>query len=181
MEIETKEEVHILTYFESTATFAQWEKIVRSSMSGLKNNEQKFGAQFIVDEQDELVGVKEEMLLAPLSLSLAEAVAIVNSLGGLCIASHIDRPAYSIISHLGFIPQNLPLSAVEITGLTNAKTFIEENKSVAKFPIITNSDAHYMETFINGPKTVFTLQHPSLQEICRAFDNQDGRGWFAKY
>ena len=78
MEIETKEEVHILTLFDNIEAFQRWEKIVLFFLSGLKNNEQKFGAQFVVDEHDEFVRVKEEMLLAPLLLSLEEAVSTIH-------------------------------------------------------------------------------------------------------
>lgn len=181
MEVETKEEAHILTIFEDMEAFGKWDEIVALSMSGLKNNEQRFGAQFIVDEQDEFVRVKEELLLTPLNLSVEKVVFTVNSLGGLCIASHIDRPAYSIISQLGFIPPQLSLGAVEITRRTNSVEFVQRNQSVQDFPIVCGSDAHYMEEFITGSKTVFTLAEPSLGEVRQAFSRQNGRSWLVKY
>ena len=73
------------------------------------------------------------------------------------------------------------MTAVEITKLTNPKIFIANNKSVARYPVIASSDAHCMDNFVNGPKTVFTLKYPSLQEICQAFGNQEARGWFIQY
>ena len=41
--------------------------------SPLQNDERKFGAQFVVDETDELVRVEEAMLLASTDLSVQEA------------------------------------------------------------------------------------------------------------
>ena len=50
------------------------------------------------------MAVNDRLLLVAADLSVEQVVGQVKALGGLCIPSHVDRPAYSIISQLGFIP-----------------------------------------------------------------------------
>jgi len=50
MEVECREEAHIVVLFDTLEQLAAWQKIVDANMSGLKNNAERFGAQFIVDD-----------------------------------------------------------------------------------------------------------------------------------
>ncbi|HEY3426001.1 MAG TPA: PHP domain-containing protein, partial [Negativicutes bacterium] len=121
MEVETKEEVHLIVLFEKMRQLKAWEIFVQAHMSGRLNDEKRFGAQFVVDAEDELISVKPEMLLASLTCGVGEVSAKVAELGGICIASHVDRPTYSILAQLGFIPPDVNLTAVEISRLTDPK------------------------------------------------------------
>lgn len=175
MEVETKEEVHLLALFEDMSQLVAWESFIISRRCGRNNDEKKFGAQFIVDAEDNLVGVKEELLLSALNAGLSEAVQKIAALGGIAIASHVDRPAYSVLSQLGFIPQDAGLAAAEISRLTPWEEARERLPGLCCLPIIASSDAHCMDDFINGPKTSFLLETPSLSEIRLALAHAGGR------
>jgi len=175
MEVETKEEIHLIVLFDKIRQLRDWERIVQSHMSGRLNDEKKFGGQFVVDAEDNLVRVKEEMLLTSLTLSLEEITEQVAALGGLCIASHVDKPVYSIFSQLGFIPPGVKLAAVEISPRMSRQDVVLRIPSLAGWPIVTSSDAHTIEDFISGPKTVFFLEHPTLAEIRQAFRGENLR------
>jgi len=175
MEVETKEEVHIIVLFERIKQLIEWEQVVMAHMSGRLNDEKRFGAQFVVDEKDEFIRIKPEMLLNALSMGITEVCSKVNALGGICIASHVDRPANSIIAQLGFIPENLTLAAVEVSSFTNPKTAAKRFPEIGRLPIVTSSDAHRMEDFIKGPKTVFYMEEPTLSEIQQALKKQNLR------
>ncbi len=175
MEVESKEEVHLLTLFSNLVQLKQWEAFVMEHRSGLANDERKFGAQFIVDELDEFIAVKPEMLLASLSCSVSQVATRVAELGGICIASHIDRPAYSILSQLGFIPDEIPLTAVEVTGRVKAKEAHSRYLGLRNLPVISSSDAHSMEAFITGPKMVLYIEEPTIEEIQKALAGLDSR------
>ncbi|NMA65042.1 MAG: PHP domain-containing protein [Clostridiaceae bacterium] len=166
MEVESKEEAHFVVLFEKMKQLNEFEKFVKENMSNLKNKPDMFGAQFIVDSDDNFVAEKEELLISSLNVELVKIVEKVNSIGGIIFASHVDKPTYSIISQLGFIPPDLDLTAIELS--PNIKD-IEKAKqlfpSISKFPILTNSDAHTMYDFINGPKTKFYLKEPTFNEI----------------
>ncbi len=176
MEVETKEEVHLVVLFEKPRQLFAWEKIVAAHRSGRMNDPDRFGAQFVVDAEDNLVAVKEEMLLASLTLSLEETCDQVNALGGLAIASHVDRPAYSVLSQLGFIPPGLALTAVEVSRRVARAEAAKRFPAIGKWPVVTASDAHTIEDFLAGPKMAFNIEEPTLAEIRQALYNENSRG-----
>jgi PHP family Zn ribbon phosphoesterase len=176
MEVETKEEVHLLALFAKPRQLFAWEKVVDAHRSGRRNDADRLGAQFVVDAEDNLLAVKEEMLLTSLSLSITETCAQVNALGGLVIASHVDRPAYGLLSQLGFIPPGLALAAVEVSRRVSPAEAAQRFPAIGDLPVVTASDAHTIEDFLSGPKMAFELEEPTLAEIRRALNNKNLRG-----
>ena len=175
MELQTREEVHLLALFGKMRDFVKWCEFVLPHRSPLRNDETRFGAQFVVDETDELIRIEETMLLASTDLSLEEAVRQVNALGGIAIAAHVDRPMFSCLTQLGFIPPDLGLAAVEVSRNTRAESAREKFPRIGGLPIITSSDAHTIEDFISGPKTMFLAESPTLSEIRQALVGKEGR------
>lgn len=175
MEVETKEEVHLIVLFEKMRQLKVWEQFVSKHMTKRLNDEKRFGAQFIVDAEDELISVKPEMLLTSLTSGITEVCKTVNELGGICIASHVDRPAYSLISQLGFIPPDLELMAVEVSRLMSPEEAIKCFPAIGKLSIVTSSDAHTMDDFLSGPKTIFYIEEPTLPEIIQALKGENLR------
>ena len=166
MEVTSKEEAHFVVLFEKMRQLKEFERFVKENMSELKNKPDIFGAQFIVDSDDNFIAEKEDLLVSSLNASFVEISEKVNGLGGIVFASHVDRPTYSIISQLGFIPADLDLAAVELsTNLTDIAKAKQMFPSISNFPIIINSDAHTMYDFVNGPKTNFYLNELTFNEI----------------
>ena len=175
MEVESKEEAHLIVLFEKMRQLNAWEKFIQEHMSGRLNDAERFGAQFIVDADDNFVAEKNELLLASLTAGVAEISAAVKRLDGICIASHVDRPTYSIISQLGFIPPDVDLAAVEVSRHMPVEDAVQRIPAIGSLPVITASDAHVMEDFVYGPKTVFYLEQPTLGEIRQALLAQNMR------
>lgn len=175
MEVETREEVHVICLFDTLDQLCAWERVVAACRPAQVNDEAHFGAQFIVDAKDELIGKREDLLLAPLTLGLHDVVAMVRDLSGLSIAAHIDRPSYSIIANLGFIPPDLGLAAVEVSRLTPPAAARSRFPSLGRLPVITASDAHVMADFIYGPKVRLRLAQPTLAEVALALRGKQGR------
>lgn len=175
MEVETKEEVHVVVLFDSMNQLEIWEQFVNEHRSGRMNDEQRFGAQFVVDAEDEFIRMKSEMLLGSLQCGIAQVCRKVNDLGGICIASHIDRPMYSLIAQLGFIPPDVKLAGVEVSRMTKPEEGKKRFPGIGNLPIVTSSDAHRMEDFINGPKTIFRMEEPTVSEIRQALKGENLR------
>jgi hypothetical protein len=95
-------------------------------------------------------------------------------LNGLAIAAHVDREVFSIIGQLGFIPEDLPLDAVEISSRTGISRALEQFPGIEKFPLITSSDSHLLED-IGGVSSSFLLEAPCIDEIRLAFKKEKGR------
>lgn len=178
MEVECQEEAHIVVLFDTLEQLQQWQHIVDGHMNGIANNPEKFGAQFVVDADDNFIREEERMLLAPLSLTAAQVVQQVRELGGIALAAHIDRPAYSIVGQLGFIEPDFGFAAAEISHVGWQKNLQSRLQRVAGFlPYVTDSDAHTMLDFLQGPKNLLNVADLTVAEILRALANEGGRSF----
>lgn len=185
MEVECMEEAHIVVLFDTMKQLLAWQKIVDAKMNGLKNNAEKFGAQFVVDDDDNFLWEEERLLHAPLLLTAAEVVEKVNALGGIALAAHVDRPSYSIIGQLGFIEPDFGFTAAELSANGWRNNLQSRLQRLTGFlPSVTNSDAHNILDFVQGPKNLITASELSVAELKLALENVGGRsllpGQFAK-
>lgn len=171
IEITTSEEVHILGCFDEILPLLKIQEIIYENLEG-ENEKEVFGEQLIVDEDNEIIGENNKLLIGATKIGINEVVNLIQNQGGLAIASHIDRPAFSILGQLGFIPENLKLDAVEVS--PNYELRIR-NYELQNLPIVSFSDAHRLEE-IGSAKTTFILKEPTVKELKKALLNQDGRG-----
>ena len=185
MEVECLEEAHIVVLFDKMKQLMAWQKLVDGKMNGLKNDTERFGAQFVVDDDDNFLREDERLLHAPLLLTAEEVVREVNALGGIAIAAHIDRPSYSIIGQLGFIEPDFGFVAAEISNAGWNRNLQSKLQRLTGFlPYLTNSDAHNILDFVQGPKNLLTVEELTIAELKLALQNSGGRsclpGQFAK-
>lgn len=173
IEITSQEEAHILAFFKRNADLRHIQSIVYEHLPGV-NDEKVFGEQVIVDEEDEMLGVNEKLLIGATTLFLEQIVALVHDLGGIAIAAHIDREAFSIIGQLGFIPKGLKLDGLEVSLLSRLEELRAKYPEVKNFPVVSFSDAHYLED-IGKNVTSFFLENPSAEELYKAFRGVEGR------
>jgi PHP family Zn ribbon phosphoesterase len=171
IEITSQEEVHLLALFDSDEGLFLTQEIIYDNLPG-ENDEQAFGEQLIVDENGEIVDVSGKLLIGATTLAIERIVETVHQFGGIAIASHIDRPSYSIISQLGFVPEGLALDALEVSPRSSAREMAASFPWVGEFPVITGSDAHYPED-IGKAVTSFIGERPDIAELRKAL--RDGR------
>lgn len=176
VEVESAEGAHIVVLFDDLANLHAFQKLLDANMTNLQNNAEKFGGQFVVDEEDEFVKEETRLLLAPTKLSVKNITASVNELGGVCLAAHIDRPANSLLSYFGFVPDELGLSAVELSrnslGQLDGGKY---DKVINNLSYLTNSDAHNMEDFIRGPKNHLYMKEATIKEFLLALRSKQNR------
>ena len=177
IEATSHEEVHILALFDSVQELFKFQEIIYEKLSGF-NDEKVFGRQLIINENDEVTGSSSRLLIGATYLSLQEIVQTICSLGGLSIASHIDRESFSIISQLGFIPEGLILDALELSPnykqRTSSFSGMRINPELYGFPLVTFSDAHFLRD-IGKSFTIFLMKEASIGEIKKALSGEDGR------
>jgi hypothetical protein len=171
MEVTSQEEVHVLALFDDIKVAKKLQEYVYNNLPG-ENNEEAFGQQVIVNEEEEVLGFNEKLLIGATTIPLDKVIQLIHSLDGISVASHIDREAFSILGQSGFIPENLELDALEISPRV---TFEEAEKRYKyDYPIICSSDAHYPDDIGKG-FTTFLLEEGTIAEIKKAFKNEDGR------
>ena len=173
MEICSREEVHILGIFNTVEQTQTLQEFVYAHLPG-ENQVELFGYQVIVNEEDEICGEDSRLLIGASQLSLQDIVDKIHTLGGLSIASHVDRPSFGLIGQLGFIPADLSLDGLEVSYRVPLNEVRKKVPGVMNFPCISSSDAHFPDD-IGKVKTVFTLAAPTFEEIRLAFKGQDGR------
>ena len=114
MEITTREEVHLLGYFPSVEAALSFGEMLRPHLPPKKNRPSLFGNQLIVNEDDETVGEEDALLIGATDLPLQKAAETVRSLGGVPVPAHINRGANGLLINLGFMPEDIRFSAVEV-------------------------------------------------------------------
>ena len=137
MEVQTREEVHLLCYFNCLDKLMDFGEVIKNELPKISNVPKIFGNQLIIDDEDRVVDERKEMLISSTDLSIDQIIEEDISRDGVVIPAHVDKPSYSIISQLGFIPKNLEGGMVEISGYSN--------ELLTKFPshkLLYSSDAH---------------------------------------
>jgi PHP family Zn ribbon phosphoesterase len=173
MEVCSREEVHILTIFKDMEQALAMQAYVYEHLPG-NNPPGVFGDQILVDENDQKIGENTRMLIGATELGLHDIVDKAHELKGICIASHVDRPAYGILSQLGFIPPDLMLDGIEVSFRMPLKKTWDTNTNGRALPCVTSSDAHFPDD-IGRASTPLMLAAPNLAEIRLALQGKDGR------
>ncbi len=137
MEVTTQEEIHVLCLFRSLDAAMDFGDYIEFLLPEIPNVPELFGDQVYVDVNETILGIVEKNLLSSTSIPYETLIEEVLSIDGLAVPAHIDRPAFSVTSQLGFLP-DLPYSAVE-TVRTPCPYETYSNT------VITSSDAHYLQ------------------------------------
>ena len=145
MELCTSEEVHIVCLFHGLQNALDFSDYVYSTLPPVKNRPSVFGDQLICNEQDEVIGTEEKLLITASGISCMKVVETVKKYGGICYPAHIDRSSFSIISNLGTIDEAFGFSCAEIFDITKEKELKEAHPYLNSLKIISDSDAHYLE------------------------------------
>jgi len=174
MEVESSEEVHLLVFFEDLSTMLDWQDYVYSHLPARKNDPKFFGTQQIVDRDSNVIGEEDRMLIAATSATAKEISQKVFEMGGMLVPAHIDRKTYSLWGQLGFIPEDLKISAVEISRNISEAEARKRFCISDRYCLITSSDAHRLQEMV-FQKSFFYLESPNFLEVRKAFEANEGR------
>jgi PHP family Zn ribbon phosphoesterase len=178
-EVNTAEEIHCLTLFETIDNAEKFQEILGQNLAPVRNNPDYFGEQLIVDRDEQIIDEEPMLLISALNLTIYEVRDEVEKLGGLFIPAHIDRPYNSLISQMGFIPGDLRQTAFEISQRTKVKNFRKTHPEAADIALIHNSDAHAIP-MIGQATTDYLMEEASFAELRMALEGKDGRNIISK-
>lgn len=165
MELQTREDVHVITLFPSLENCMKFQEYVYSRLPDMKNREDIFGEQIVFDAEDKVIRHNDRLLLTSADISLDEAFYKVKELQGAFIPAHIDRDAFSIIYNLGFIPENIPISTLEYHSKQKLEKLIEKKIVKSYYNFIMSSDAHYLHDILEKE----TCLCENMEEIYKIF------------
>jgi PHP family Zn ribbon phosphoesterase len=163
-EVTSIEEIHCLTYFDNFENLKTFQDYLETHIKKVKYNFKNGGAQAVLDAKNNVIDQITYHLGEPLDVSYEVIEGIVHSLDGIFIPAHIDRLKYSLISQLGFIPQDIKVDAFEIFNQTPLVQFLKENGHISQYSVVKNSDAHQIES-IGKYYSTFYLEKISFNEI----------------
>lgn len=167
MEIQTSEEIHILTYFKTMEILEKFSETVYKNLPPIKNNEEIYGYQLILDENDEYSEKEEAFLAGASNIGIDELAIIVKEMDGILIPAHIDR-SNSIISNLGYIP-DIDFDGFEVYKPDNIES-IKKKYNINK-NILSSSDAHFKDMILK-PKMSIELEKLDVIEFFEALKNK---------
>jgi len=174
MEITSSEEVHVLGFFENLERAFDMQELIYGHLQPGDNDEDAFGMQVIVNEDDEVLGFNRRLLIGATDLSVNKIIELIHVFQGIAVASHIDREVFGIIGQLGFIPPEAGFDALEISSRTGMNEATEKFSSYRSIPWITSSDAHQLEDI--GRKTIgLYMNHASFEELTLVLKGVEGR------
>jgi PHP family Zn ribbon phosphoesterase len=173
MELQTNEEIHSICLFETLEQLDQLQQLVDQTLPNIPNNIEYLGEQFIVDEEGEFIRREDRLLINSTSLSIYDACKIVTELGGLFIPAHVNREAFGLISHLGTVPQDLPVRALEISRHISPEKALQRFPFLSNYHLIQSGDVHFLDDFLGSNQ--FLLAYPTLKEIKLALAGSSDR------
>ncbi len=170
MEVTSSEEAHVLAVFGTSEQALKMQEIVyRSLPEGIPGG--GWGEQVVVNDRDEVLGFNQRPLFSATGLGLGALVGEIRALGGIAIASHVDREAFSVIGQLGFIPEDVEFDALEVTRPAESGDLLSLNMGL---PRVCSSDAHQLED-IGSRTTSFYIEEATFEEVGLALRGVDGR------
>ncbi len=144
MELTTSEDIHAVCLFETLEDALAFNDEVDTRRIRVKNRPDIFGEQLILDDQDNVVGHEEDLLINATTISLDEAPVLVEKYGGICYPAHIDRPANGAIEILGDFPHYVGFRIAELRDREKRDEYVSKY-GLENLRLLFSSDAHYLD------------------------------------
>ena len=173
MELCTSEEVHIVCLFYTLEDALNFSEYVKSTMPPIKNKPSVFGEQLICDENDNVIGQEEILLVTASGISTEKVVKKVAEYNGICYPAHIDRSSFSILSNLGTIDEYFCFKCAEIYDVLKEDELKKKYPYLEKLKILSDSDAHYLEN-MRIPQQIIDVPENNINAILDYLNKKEG-------
>jgi 3',5'-nucleoside bisphosphate phosphatase len=166
-ELNTKEEIHCLAFFENIDKADQFQQYIDDHLTIIANKPEIYGHQYLVDENEDILDEEDCLLVAALQTGIEDVIAEVHRLEGLVVPAHINRMYNGIFSQLGFLPAGLKADALELDRRAGDDNFYETHPEIGSYPLLRNSDAHSLQQ-IGMATTEYLLEAPVFSGLRKA-------------
>ena len=166
-ELNTKEEIHCLAFFENNDKADQFQQYIDENLTVVPNKAEIYGYQYLVDENEDILDEEERLLVAALKTGIEDVITEVHRLEGLVVPAHINRMYNGIFSQLGFLPPGLKADALELDRRAGNDNFYQAHPEIGRYPLLRNSDAHSLQQ-IGMAITEYLLEASVFSELRNA-------------
>lgn len=175
MEITSAEEAHVLGVFPDVDAAEGAAAELRTLLPQADSDYYAFfGEQPLLAASGRPVGAETAALAGASPWDLTSTVEFIHRLGGLAIAAHVDRAAFSVYSQLGFFPREAGFDGVEVSRRIPTHSPRLEEYSGLGLPLVGCSDSHFLQE-IGTAATELLLAEPCFSELALAFAGAEGR------
>ena len=150
IELTTAEDVHIVCLFPTLEAAEKFDDEYRSFRILYKNRKDIFGDQLILDEEDNVIGEEEHLLLNASTLSIEDAERLAKKYG----------------AALGCVPETPHFHAVEFRDRGKAAEYTEKFGLSDKL-ILADSDAHYLWDISEAENYIELEDEPYSSDLVR--------------
>ena len=165
MELETREEVHVLMLFEDLSKANEFSDFVMEKLFKIKNDVSIYGKQQYMNEDDEEVGTEENLLVVSVDIGVYDVVALADKFGGVAIPAHIDKASHSVLAMLGDIDEYMGFKTLEVS-CHATEEFIKSWQDKG-YRIIRDSDSHYLDSLNERVNNALELDEPTAKCLVR--------------
>lgn len=169
MELCTAEDIHCVCLFASVENAEAFGEAIHAQLPPVENRPDIFGDQLVLDDEDNVVGRENLLLLNAAAVAFDDVRRLVISYGGAAFPAHADRPSNGVIGILGALPEEAGFTAAEISPSCDRETFLRENPSLAKLTQLRDSDAHDLGQ-ISERENYLELESLSVKTIISALN-----------
>lgn len=165
MEVQSREDVHVLCVFGTIEAALAFQELVWRALPPARNDPDLLGYQVLIDEDDDVLGFEERLLLAGVDLGADEIALLAHDeFDALVIMAHVDRPSLSYTAVFGFVPPGLPC-ALEVSCRCDLDLYERLRALHPTYPFVSSSDAHRVEDIRRSCATLVWLEELSFEAL----------------
>ena len=176
MEVQSMEDIHIVVIFPDEDTAYEYKNWLWQNMPKIKNREDKFGYQLIIDKDGNILDREEVLLIQGAIRSVDEISSEALKIGCIVIMAHIDKQAFSYEAVLGPIPNEFQCSAIELSPNVTDSMIPEWQTKYSSRTFIRSSDAHKLDQILRSKCSRMKLGGLTFKEVYMALKHENGRG-----
>ncbi|MDL2294871.1 hypothetical protein LJC60_09660 [Ruminococcaceae bacterium OttesenSCG-928-D13] len=153
IEVNTEEEIHVLTYFKTVEAALEMGRLIWDALPAFPYDKAIWGRQLAMDENDSIIAEPEKLFTGAAAIDLYRLKTLCDDLGGIAVPAHVDKDSTSLLSVLGFAPEDLPFEAYEVKRPEHTlKALVESKRLPPGQEILTSSDAHQLADIAQFPR-----------------------------
>ena len=143
-EITCLEDVHMICLFPTLEDAMAFDEQLDEYRIFFENDEEIFGTQLVVDEEDNVISREKNLLVNATMLDIESLYHFAKRFGAVVYPAHIDREANGIISVLGMLPETPRFSCLEFHKSEKIEDYKNRFSDINNKPLLVSSDAHYL-------------------------------------
>lgn len=145
IEVTTADEIHVVCYFKSVEDALKMGEIIYNALPSFEYDTNIWGKQLVVDENDIITDSIQKLLTNACSLDIYDLYKLCTELGAIAVPAHVEKDSYSLLSVLGFAPEDIAINIIEMKAPEKYEALCKTGRLPTSCEILTSSDAHCVE------------------------------------